>query len=92
MKMVLYSRKCVIFTFTQQQSMLLTHLDGFLVYFMRSSAKFLQCPEGILPMYHYNVGTATWRDHLNQSSSVKHLAKQSSVSKINLLHVISILG
>lgn len=88
---MLSSRKCIILSFTQQQSALLTHLDGFLVYFMRSSAKLLQGPEGILPMYHYNVGTATWRDHLNQSNSVKHLAKQSSVSKMKLLRVISIL-
>lgn len=78
MKTALNTRKCIIFSFTQQQSVLLTHLDGFLVYFMRSSAQFLQCPEGILPVYHHNVGTATWRDHLNQSNSVKHLVNESS--------------
>lgn len=43
---------------------MVTDLDGFLVDFMRSSTELLQCPVGILPMGHYNVSTATRRDHL----------------------------
>lgn len=49
---------------SEKASDVLAHLDGFLVDFVRSSTELLQSPIGILSVYHHNVGTATWRDHL----------------------------
>lgn len=64
--------------------MKLTHLDGFLINFVRPPAELLQGPEGILSMYHDNVGAATWRDHLEKGG--KKLLKKNvlSYNKIGL--------
>lgn len=70
---------------------LLTHLDGFLVNFVGSSTELLQSPVGILPVCHYNICTATWRDHLTRGIRIEKGKVYINV-KIKLSTYIKVQG